>query len=588
MLCKANTQSCNGNYSDGCEVNIMTNLSNCGACNHNCIFTDSHILSATCDAGTCVISKCASGYADCDGVPSNGCEASLKSDKKNCGVCSNHCQTAHVATSTCTLGVCNVTSCDSGWSDCDSEPSNGCEANLASSVANCGECFGSCYQPGVANAKCINRRCNITSCLANRADCDKDPATGCEADTTSSITCGRCGNNCNSFPQVLSSYCSAGKCVISSCLPGYADCDHNSSNGCEVDTTNSTDNCRQCGNNCSALPHVKTGSCSASSCSISCAGNYKDCDLNISNGCEVDISSTPTNCGSCGYNCNRLPRVSATICNQSSCVINSCALGWSDCDAEASNGCEANLASNVVACGSCFGSCYQPGVSKADCIHGKCNITKCFANRADCDKDPATGCEADTTSLYTCGRCGNNCIGLPHVLSSYCSAGKCVISSCLPGYADCDRNSSNGCEVDTTSSKDNCRECGNNCSALPHVKLGFCSASICSLSCAGNNYKDCDLNISNGCEADISNTSANCGSCGYNCNRLPRVSDTICNQSSCVINSCALGWSDCDSDASNGCEANLASNVATCGSCFGPCYQRLVLLMPIASMANVT
>lgn len=46
--------------------------------------------------------------------------------------CTDVCELPH-ATAECVNEVCNLVSCDSGWGDCDSVPSNGCETDLTAS-----------------------------------------------------------------------------------------------------------------------------------------------------------------------------------------------------------------------------------------------------------------------------------------------------------------------------------------------------------------------------------------------------------------------------------------------------------------------
>lgn len=36
---------------------------------------------------------------------------------------------------------------------------------------------------------------------------------------------------------------------------------------------------------------------------LTCASGYDDCDGNLANGCEVDLTNTATDCGSCGHSC---------------------------------------------------------------------------------------------------------------------------------------------------------------------------------------------------------------------------------------------------------------------------------------------
>src|ERR1700716_3568216 len=65
-----------------------------------------------------------------------------------------------------------------------------------------------------------------------------------------------------------------------------------------------------------------------------------------------------------------------------------------------------------------------------------------------CD-DGYSACGDHCTKLESgnrnCGACGNNC-SLEHS-SSACKKGQCDISSCHPGWANCDGNVNNGCET---------------------------------------------------------------------------------------------------------------------------------------------
>ncbi len=54
--------------------------------------------------GACTIASCNAGYADCDGVATDGCEAILATDASNCGACGNACG----AGLTCSSGACSA------------------------------------------------------------------------------------------------------------------------------------------------------------------------------------------------------------------------------------------------------------------------------------------------------------------------------------------------------------------------------------------------------------------------------------------------------------------------------------------------
>ena len=67
----------------------------------------------------------------------------LSTDINNCGSCGQICSFPN-ASSICVDSLCQLGVCDSGWADCDSNPTNGCETNLTIDVNNCGSCGQTC------------------------------------------------------------------------------------------------------------------------------------------------------------------------------------------------------------------------------------------------------------------------------------------------------------------------------------------------------------------------------------------------------------------------------------------------------------
>jgi hypothetical protein len=59
--------------------------------------------SATCEAGECVIVECEGYFADCNGDPSDGCEVDLANDAANCRECGSACG----AGESCAAGLCD-------------------------------------------------------------------------------------------------------------------------------------------------------------------------------------------------------------------------------------------------------------------------------------------------------------------------------------------------------------------------------------------------------------------------------------------------------------------------------------------------
>jgi hypothetical protein len=130
--------------------------------------------------------------------------------------------------------------------------------------------------------------------------------------------CGRCGNACT-VPTNAMATCSAGRCGFT-CNPGYADCDRDPANGCETNTRIDRLNCGGCGNACTVMNG--TPSCTMGTCGIaSCIGYFADCDGNPINGCEVNLFESTTHCGMCGRRCptNSVCRFGACYCDAGMC-----------------------------------------------------------------------------------------------------------------------------------------------------------------------------------------------------------------------------------------------------------------------------
>jgi hypothetical protein len=160
-------------------------------CHWSCVHTN-----ASCGAGEICNEEygkctCAQGRADCDGDPSNGCEVSVSSDVNNCGECGNICPGAPNDAPICSAGQCAM-SCETGYADCDGDPTNGCEDFVATDPNNCGECGNVC----AAGSSCTAGKC-VPSCPPGYMDCDGNPTNGCETLIGTTDNCAACGNNCN-------------------------------------------------------------------------------------------------------------------------------------------------------------------------------------------------------------------------------------------------------------------------------------------------------------------------------------------------------------------------------------------------------
>jgi hypothetical protein len=147
-MCNAGYADCDDEPSNGCEVNSSIALNNCGSCGNVCAMP--HTI-PMCVNGTCVIGACDNGFADCDGNPSNGCEVNLLVDLNHCGACGAHCPTG------CISGICPLP-CSPPFAESDGDASNGCETNLMTDPANCGACGVDCSELDAGT--CHNGTCD--------------------------------------------------------------------------------------------------------------------------------------------------------------------------------------------------------------------------------------------------------------------------------------------------------------------------------------------------------------------------------------------------------------------------------------------
>jgi hypothetical protein len=194
--------------------------------------------------------------------------ASLATDPNNCGACGTVCGNG-TDTVSCVGGVCTFAGCDPGFANCDGNAANGCETNVTNDPNNCGACADACVTTNGTPA-CVGSACTIASCNQGFGNCDGNAADGCEANLSNDPNnCGVCGKVCTG-PNGTET-CASGACKVAVCNAGFGDCDGNPANGCEVNLTNNPNNCGQCGNVCS-------GGCISSSC---CGGATAVCTAPI-------------------------------------------------------------------------------------------------------------------------------------------------------------------------------------------------------------------------------------------------------------------------------------------------------------------
>lgn len=128
----------------------------------------------------------------------------VRDDPQNCGACGSACAFPH-AEASCEAEVCAIAACDPGYANCDGQPATGCETHTATDPVNCGACGTICPQnsPRCLGGTCVcpgsNQTCDVT------ATCCDD---GCHNLQRDESNCGACGHECEENER-----CWAGNCV---------------------------------------------------------------------------------------------------------------------------------------------------------------------------------------------------------------------------------------------------------------------------------------------------------------------------------------------------------------------------------------
>jgi hypothetical protein len=299
--CKSEFGDCDGNVTNGCE-NFLRQVTFCGLnCQdiHDCTVEASNANGAFCNNGVCDYASCEFGFSDCNNIRQDGCETNLLDNRENCGQCNRLCQAPNAKTELllCANATCVIPqgACLDGFADCDGLYQNGCEANLDYDVLHCRTCDGDCVQqaPQHTFASCQFGDC-IFKCLPGWENCDPNVAD-CETKIGTADDCQGCGDNC---PD--SNFCSAGGCTTACAFP----CPDNTCPNITMDVFhcgNCSNDCYQHPfYNGHSLPTCQNGSCD-----FSCIWPYITCiDPNGTNDpCSVDSLSDPQNCNSCHNAC---------------------------------------------------------------------------------------------------------------------------------------------------------------------------------------------------------------------------------------------------------------------------------------------
>ena len=297
--CPAPYATCSAN--NPCGTNLRNDADHCGACGLRCGGGDLRRLNMTarCVEGTCAY-ECmdSTRYADCNGILDDGCEVELTADPRNCGGCGIECS----AGDRCIEGICG---CPSGMKDC-----GGTCVDTRTSDDNCNACGNVCQTPPDAcdplppNTKygCLDGECGKLKCAGLFGDCDGEigcGSNGCETYMLSPDNCGSCGYKCAPDEECVINANGNIFCKDICEKHGLVTC----GNTC-TDLLTSPRNCGACAHYCLASAPNQVPVCKDGICDVECAPGFADCNGDPLDGCEVDLNKDPSHCGACGNECD--------------------------------------------------------------------------------------------------------------------------------------------------------------------------------------------------------------------------------------------------------------------------------------------
>jgi hypothetical protein len=318
-----------------CGINLENDSNNCGACGRACPYAAPVHMASRCVNSACKF-ECLTvegpdgkvEYRDCNNLIDDGCETNITEDPANCGACGHQ---VDVMNDPLNCGACGnacgpQTPCVNGKCGC-TPPAVNCGGrcvDLKTDEGNCGACGNLCRDP--ANAcdnwnplgikyGCVNGECGQAKCRSKTAaDCNHDlnkaykdqdclGGNGCEknwdTDTPDPNNCGGCGVTCK--PGETCRRGSLGVKCYGPCPALLSAC----GDKC-YDLLSDPKNCGGCGIECptGGLDTHGVASCTKGFCTLDCVQGFGDCNGDMNDGCEVDLTRDPTNCGLCRNKCD--------------------------------------------------------------------------------------------------------------------------------------------------------------------------------------------------------------------------------------------------------------------------------------------
>jgi hypothetical protein len=388
-LCNGVDDNCDGRVDEGFD--LTNDPFNCGSCKTFCTAANASLVA--CVAGKCgAVTVCATGHADLDKDPANGCEYACPVSPPSVEVCNGKDDDCNGVVDDAVSDVGTV--CTDNCPAADPCVAAGSCAPYAIAPKS-GSCYGLCVDNGKTVCKAGVKVCDhgtltaTESCNGVDDNCDGRVDEGFNL-LTDPQSCGACGNVC-ALPNAGTVGCANGLCTVTACASGYADVDKNPADGCEY--------------KCPVMP---TGAEVCDGKDNDCDGLVDDSVTDVGQPCDTSCAGFKNACVAAGTCKFPLSTCSGACCG-------TCTQGKTAC----TNG----------------GKVCQPGAGPA--------LEICDGKDNNCDGQIDEGFDLQTDPL-NCGACGNKCAVAGAVAG--CALGKCTVAVCLSGFADLDKTATNGCE----------------------------------------------------------------------------------------------------------------------------------------------
>ena len=529
---------------------------NCGTCGHACALP--HVATNGCAASACTVVTCATGYADCDGVASNGCEVNLNTSLTNCGTCGTKCTAQANESATCSSGTCAFP-CTAGFADCDKNPANGCETAITT-TSNCGACGTAC----AANQTCTGGTCNNcpTNCAAP-TQCQTMGACGaCAAVNAPDGTTCNDGNACTQTDTCQSGTCTGGNAVACTAsdqchTAGVGPTSGTCSNPAIANGTACNDN-----NACTQTDTCQAGTCTGAN-PVSCTA--------------MDQCHSPGTCNASTGACSNPTLANGTSCNDSNACTQTDTCQAGTCTGANPVSCTARTSAipQALAIPPPEPARIRPSQMELPATTATPVLRPIRAKRAPAQGPPVSctamdQCHSPGTCNPSTGACSNPTLangtscndGNACTQTDTCQAGTCTGAnpvSCTamdqchsPGTCN---TSTGACSNPTLANGTSCND-GNACTQTDTCQAGVCTGAG-AVTC--NAIDSCHLagtcNMATGCSNPTAPDGTTCGT------------NQSCTAGAC---GCAAGYANCGTGAT-GCQTDTQTDPNNCNACGTVC-----------------